>query len=122
MDHSYAQSLELTCPKCGHKLTTEVWVIVDAAARPDLLEGILQGMINGLSCQQCDNTGQADAPLLVYRPGEEPPLIFSPSQRTNQEQNEKDFSGSLFFLRESLGEDWQDSWLEQIKVLPRQVL
>ncbi|MBK8798190.1 MAG: hypothetical protein IPM07_18510 [Anaerolineales bacterium] len=35
--HSTAQTAELTCPQCGRAFAAEIWLIVDAGERPDLL-------------------------------------------------------------------------------------
>lgn len=38
MPNSFSQTIELTCPRCGADFQAELWLIVDAAERPDLLE------------------------------------------------------------------------------------
>ena len=39
-DASYAQTASMTCPACGHGFEFDVWLIVDTARRPDLVERI----------------------------------------------------------------------------------
>ena len=38
MSPSLTQSTDLTCPHCGREFTAEVWLVIDAAERPDLIE------------------------------------------------------------------------------------
>jgi hypothetical protein len=37
MPNSYAQRADLTCTACGHAFSADIWLIVDAAERPDLI-------------------------------------------------------------------------------------
>ncbi|MGB9872982.1 MAG: CpXC domain-containing protein, partial [Anaerolineae bacterium] len=68
MTHSFAQPASLTCPRCGQTFSAEVWLIVDAAERPDLLERLRDGTLHDVTCPHCGHSGQVDAPLLVFRP------------------------------------------------------
>ncbi|MBU0492442.1 MAG: tetratricopeptide repeat protein, partial [Chloroflexi bacterium] len=114
MAHSLAKSLNVTCPECGHAFEAAVWLIVDCSERPDLVERIQDGTLHELSCPACDKVvGQADAPLLVYRSGQVPPILSSPAQGTTAEQDQEQAAGLVGLLRERLGEDWQDEWLAQ---------
>ena len=114
MPHSHAETAEVTCPHCGKPFSAEVWLLVDVAERPDLLERIRAGTLHHLTCPHCgEAVGSFDAPLLVYRPGGEPPLLFSPAQRTSAEEDEEQARGLVARLREALGEAWQEAWLAQ---------
>ena len=37
MANSFAERPTLTCPQCGQSFTPEIWLIIDAVERPDLL-------------------------------------------------------------------------------------
>ena len=113
MTHSLAQTTELTCPRCEHTFTADVWLIVDAAERPDLLERARVGTLHDLPCPHCGHRGAVDAPLLLLRPGQEPPLLFSPAQRTTAEQDREQAARLVGALRERLGDTWQDEWVKQ---------
>src|SRR5919199_1302894 len=66
MPISFADTLELNCPRCGAPFTAETWLIVDGQERPDLVARILDGMLHDVRCPQCGQTGQAPAPLLYH--------------------------------------------------------
>ena len=123
MTLSFYQSLQLVCPQCSHPFPFDLWLIIDLAERPDLTERLRAGTLHTVSCPHCGHAGQVDAPLLLYRPGEEPPLLFSPAEQTTAEQDREHAAGLLGRLRESLGDAWQDAWLaEGLPGVPRQLL
>ncbi len=43
MANSYTETTSLTCPHCGESFAAEIWLIIDAAERPELVEKIKQG-------------------------------------------------------------------------------
>lgn len=100
----------MTCPKCGRQFAAKLWLIVDADERPDLAERIRGGDLHKLSCPHCGEAAEIDAPLLLYRPAAEPPLVFSPANRTGDEENHADAVQLGTRLRQSLGDAWQDQW------------
>ncbi len=51
MDAPYAERTSLTCPQCGHEFPAEVWIIVDGAARPDLLARAKGGTLHQVTCR-----------------------------------------------------------------------
>jgi hypothetical protein len=120
MATSFAHQLpEIICPQCREQFNIEIWLIVDAAERPDLVEKARDDSIHLLFCPKCDYQGQIDAPLLLYRPGQEPTLIFSPAQGTDESTGQQDEQELLSKLKESLGPAWQNEWLEQAQVVQR---
>ncbi|HRQ38253.1 MAG TPA: CpXC domain-containing protein, partial [Chloroflexota bacterium] len=122
MTHSLSQTATLTCPQCGQPFTADIWLIVDASERPDLLDRIRAGMLHDLPCPHCNHEGDVDAPLLLYRPSETPPLLFSPAQQTSQEQDQEQVAGLLRILHDALGDTWQAGWLENLPVVLRPLL
>ena len=79
---SYVQSAPVTCPTCGRAFTFDVWLIVDAAERPDLMKRIRRGTLHTVACPNCGQpAGEADRPLLLYRPNAELAILFSPAGR-----------------------------------------
>ncbi|HOU41840.1 MAG TPA: CpXC domain-containing protein, partial [Promineifilum sp.] len=121
MDHSLAQTISLQCPQCGARFTAAVWLIVDAGARPELLARVADGAVHTLVCPN-GHDGEVDAPLLLYRPGETPALLFSPARRTTAEQDAEQAQGLIGRLRETLGGAWRDEWLGELSPLPREAL
>lgn len=66
---SYAQSVALTCSSCGRGFDFAIWLIVDTAERPDLLDRIRNETLHAIVCPHCQaELGHADAPLLIYTP------------------------------------------------------
>jgi tetratricopeptide (TPR) repeat protein len=110
---SFSVTQTLTCPNCPHEFEATVWLIVDTNQRPDLLERIRGGQLHELPCPHCGETGEVDAPLLVYRPEAESPLLFSPASQTSGEQAQEHAIQLVGALRQSLGEAWRDDWLAQ---------
>jgi hypothetical protein len=120
--HSFAERPSLTCPDCGQAFNPEIWLIVDAVARPDLLDRVREKTIHHVVCPN-GHAAAVDAPLLLFRPGEAPPVLFSPPQQTSSEEDEAMARGLVQRLAESLGEDWRDDWLsEGLPVVPREML
>jgi hypothetical protein len=123
MAHSFAQETGLTCPECGQSFTAQVWQIVDTAERPDLAARIHEGTLHDLPCPHCGHQGAVDAPLLLYRPDRDPPLLFSPAQGTTAEQDREQAAGLVGALRGRLGPAWQDEWVaEGLTGMPREFL
>jgi tetratricopeptide (TPR) repeat protein len=123
--HSLSEPLDLTCGQCGRTLAFELWLIVDADERPDLLARA--GALHTVSCPVCGPQGEVDAPLLLYLPDHnsatgQPPLIFSPAEQTSAEQNQQMAVGLLQELARRLGAAWQDDWLAQVASVRRELL
>jgi hypothetical protein len=121
---SFSQKSSFTCPQCNTVFDVEVWLIVDTIALPGLLNRIRNGTIHDLTCPKCDQTvGKVDAPLLLYRPNETLPLLYSPAQQTTSRQDHEQFDGLIGILRQHLGNIWKDAWLEQgVSGIPRPLL
>ena len=137
MPTSFGQTQPLTCPRCGQSFQAAIWLIVDAAERPDLLEKIQAGTLHQVVCPHCQFQAEVDAPLLLYFSDSPLPsgapfgddkgpgvrLLFSPAQRTTAEQDQEQARALLVRLRQSLGDAWQDDWLSRgLPAVPRPFL
>ncbi|HID51538.1 MAG TPA: hypothetical protein EYP41_05820, partial [Anaerolineae bacterium] len=123
MPHSRSQTAALTCPSCGQPFDALIWLIVDVSEQPELLDRLREGKLHDAPCPHCGHDGQIDAPLLLYRPGVDPPLLFSPAQGTTEEQDQEQAAGLINELRQRLGETWREEWLaEGLSGVPRHVL
>jgi hypothetical protein len=111
MSHSHAEKAKLPCRNCGELIEGEVWVIVDVAERPDLLARLRAGTLHELSCTACGHAATVNAPLLVYRSGAEPALLFSPARGGDHERDEEQAAALIGMFREHMGGDWRDEWL-----------
>lgn len=57
---SYAQTHPLACPACGRGFDFALWLLVDTAERPDLVERIRAGTLHDIVCPHCGaEVGQA---------------------------------------------------------------
>jgi hypothetical protein len=119
--HSYADQPTLTCAECGRAFTAELWLTIDAAERPDLLARVRDGSIHHVVCPR-GHAAAVDAPLLIYRPGQSPPILFSPAERTTPEQDGQMAGELLNRLARALGAAWRDAWLDALRPIPRPAL
>ena len=123
MDVSLSQTAQLNCPQCQQPFTADVWRIVDTAARPELLAQLRAGTLHDLPCPHCGHSGTVDAPLLLYRPDNDPVLLFSPARNTSTEQDREQALELVHALQERLGDQWRDAWVaEGLPGVPRELL
>lgn len=118
MAHSFAERPTLSCPECGQAFSADVWVVIHAAERPDLLASVRDGTSHAVTCP-CGHTGRVDVPLLLFRPGEAWPVLCSPARGTTGEEDEPTAAALLDRLAEGLGATWQEEWLEGVLLVPR---
>ncbi len=126
MPASYAEQASLTCSDCGHTFTADIWLIVDASERPDLVARAREGTLHRVTCPRCGHAWDVDVPLLIFTPPDlgvnRPPVLFSPAQQTSAEQDQEHAAALVTRLRDALGERWRDEWLDQALVMPRLLL
>lgn len=88
MERSFAQPIDLTCVGCGQPFTSDIWLIVDATERPDLVARISDESIHVVTCPHCGTPHVVEAPLL-FHDGASQTLIFTPQEhRTTAESQE----------------------------------
>lgn len=123
MPNSHADHAELTCPSCAQPFAADVWLIVDTAERPDLLEQLQAETLHALVCPHCGHEATLDAALLVYRPEDDPVLLFSPARQTDAAQNREQAQALVSMLGAALGDEWQAAWLSDgLPGVPRPAL
>jgi hypothetical protein len=88
-----------------------VWIVVDVDERPDLLARLRAGTLHDMACPGCGHVAAVNAPVLIYRPGAEPALLFSPANGGDPEQDEQQAVALVGMFREAMGGRWQDEWL-----------
>ncbi|NJM67559.1 MAG: hypothetical protein HC851_18745 [Acaryochloris sp. RU_4_1] len=80
MDCSYPKPTEIHCPHCNQMVTINVGLIVDQADQPDSIQNIIEGSFKTHLCPNCtQNLSEVDQPVLIYRPKQQPPLLFAPA-------------------------------------------
>lgn len=122
MSHSYAQAVQITCSNCGDAFSADVWLIIDAEERPDLMAQVSSDTLNIVTCPHCGYEGQVDTPLLIYQPHAEPHLIFYPAEETSEEEDVEQSEDLLARLAESLGNAWREEWVDEMEVMPDPLL
>ena len=105
---SLPQYLDAVCVRCRSTYTPELYVIVDAEERPDLVQRIKDGIIHCAICPHCGVVMDFGLPLLVYRPGAMTPVMYSPVDIATPEQRDEHVLMLLNALRRQLGPDWDD--------------
>ena len=121
VDYSYAQAMERQCPSCQQISSQEVWLIIDQTARPDLVQSIIEESFNSLVCPHCNQAmGVVDQPLLIYRPNQQPPLLFTHADATAlAEDQAHEMQHLVQHLLEAL-DNSDDEWvMEGLKRVPR---
>lgn len=109
MPNSLTARMDVYCPHCDYDFSTHLWVIVDLDESPELVPSIRNDTIHYISCSRCGHgIGQADTPLLIYRPGYRPPVLFSPAWDTTPEDLKESSSLLMSKLQQSLGASLQD--------------
>jgi hypothetical protein len=108
----------LNCPECGRATTADLWLIIDTAERPDLVARARDGTLHHMICPR-GHVFVADVALLVYRPGQAQPLVFSPAGTATEAQNQQMAVGYLGQLAGALGDAWHDAWLDDALLIPR---
>lgn len=121
MAHSHAEHPTLTCPQCGAAFAPEIWLIIDAAERPELLTRARNGSLHTFSCIH-GHVIEVDAPLILFRHDETPRLIYSPAERSTVQQDREIAAALVGKLRDSLGSEWQEEWLADFPPVPRDLL
>jgi CHAT domain-containing protein len=122
LHRSAATLVDWVCPKCKHSNRSEITLIVDTQGCPDLLDKIIQGTLNTPSCQNCKLQMHVDSSLLIYRPGKNPTLIFSPVDNLAVKNKFEGVEQLIHFLQQNLGDEWQKAWLQQMPSVPRRLL
>jgi len=111
MTRSLAITPQITCPRCEKTFEPDIWVGIDVKERPDLLERVRNYTLHQLTCTHCGYEFGVDAPLLVYRPGEEPPVFISPAEETEGGEDIEAARLLITHLQRQLGSEWNDDWI-----------
>ena len=66
MPISYAETVPITCPRCGTAFDADPFIIVDGVERPDLVQRMLDDSLHDTVCPSCGQAGRVAAPLLYH--------------------------------------------------------
>ncbi len=118
----FSQNIAFTCDKCGREFEEEVWLMVDASERPDLLQRVVDGSIREMTCPYCGFVMGLDAPFLLFRPDEDPAIIISPSLEGDEEELFEFVEAMAPLLRARRGADWKSEHVERFELVPIHLL
>ncbi|MGC4817151.1 CpXC domain-containing protein [Micromonospora sp. DT63] len=107
------------CVGCGAPYAPELHVVVDATERPDLVQRIKDDILHCAICPHCGVIMSFGMPLLVYRPGEPVPVLYSPVPIANPQQRDMHAEMLLAALSRQLGPDWDDRLANDVYVVER---
>src|SRR3712207_3324852 len=68
MSRSRQEPVDLACPSCGRHFRAAVWLVVDRAERPDLVQRLIAGQLDDARCPHCGAEGAINHPLLLHDP------------------------------------------------------
>lgn len=113
----------LACPACNQDFEARIWLVIDPAEQPELVDAIHDDTLQGCTCPACGAEMMADAPLLVVRPDHRTPLLFSPADNTDPKQDWEQAAALLDMVQSIPDGPWQEGWEElDIPSVPRPVL
>lgn len=117
---SYSISVNLKCPRCRTTFDAEIWLIVDAAERPDLWARCRDGSIHTLSCSNGHKLSE-NAPLLLHDPTKKR-LVFVPKQGTTSQEDIEEGELLVDRLQNSLLAGFSEDYLTRVDIEAYRVL
>lgn len=87
MNRSFTQSIDLECTNCKQPFHADVWLIVDAAERPDLVTQIQDDTLHVVYCPHCGTAHPLDAPVL-FHDGASQTLLFASQMHSTATQDQ----------------------------------
>jgi hypothetical protein len=89
------QQAAYTCAACGHEGCHGMWVVIDAADRPDLIEELRRGGLRSFDCDKCGRPVAATTSLLVDSRRANSPLLFAPDPKADAQRTQEQFFASV---------------------------
>ncbi|PLS79438.1 MAG: hypothetical protein CYG59_13260 [Chloroflexi bacterium] len=88
MSRSFAQTVEVACGSCKQQFNAEVWLIVDAAERPELVAQIQESTMHLAHCPHCGTAHPLDVPLLFHDQSNQL-LVFAAQEQSTPQQDQQ---------------------------------
>jgi hypothetical protein len=111
--------VDARCARCDEPFVPELYIVVDADERPDLVQRIEQGSLHTAVCPHCHVMMTFGMPLLVLRPRERVRVIYSPVPGVEEQLAEEHANMLGGILRQRLGSRWDDSLGERVYIAAR---
>jgi tetratricopeptide (TPR) repeat protein len=122
LTYSYSQQVRLACVRCGAGFDAEVWQLIDASKRPDLINLARDGTLHSFTCPGCGQSIRyVDSFVWIYHLDHSPTLIYSPAPASSENYYTEDFEPVLR-LKTQLGDAWHDEWLYATQCVRRYLL
>lgn len=124
MADSFSINVPINCPVCQTHFSMEIWLFVVAREQPDLVNRLIAGELDNISCPNSHQFRLPFGILLLLGEGDEAYLLFSPGGE-KLEEPELELAGHMvLLLREKIGAKFRESWLEKdsLRFLPRSLL
>lgn len=115
MPISFSEQTTLTCPSCGAAFDAEVWLLVDAAERPDLAQALRDGTLDRVTCPRCGFSGPSGAPLLYHHP-ERKRVYFAAPAGVEEHRWREQAQSLLYVLVGSIPEDSRELYLGDVQI------
>ena len=115
MTISYSDQSPLTCPRCGHAFEAPLWLLLDAAERPDLVAALRSGQLNVATCPACGNAEDAGAPLL-YHDASARRLVFAAPEGAREYEQREMLRELHTLLMSSIPEEQQQAFLGDVQI------
>ncbi|HEY1011832.1 MAG TPA: CpXC domain-containing protein [Herpetosiphonaceae bacterium] len=118
MAHSLQETTDLTCPSCAAEWSAPVWIILDAAERPDLKAALLADTLHEARCPACGAAGKVGAPLLYHDPARQQAVLAVPLS-VGSKQAVRELAEQLHgLLADSYGDEQPPDYLASLELAP----
>lgn len=108
---SYGPILDLECARCSQPFRATLWAIVDACARPDLVDKLCTDRLHILACPGCGEEIRHRTTVLVFQPQLRPVIVVVPLSHPPTSNDQYNASQHLRRLRAQLGFEWDERWV-----------
>lgn len=92
------QTVQITCPNCGHRFQTQVFSLVDVTSTPELKQALLSGQVNTAQCSSCGFVSMLGTPLAYHQMEKRLFLVYIPSELNMPQEEQEQFIGSVTSL------------------------
>jgi hypothetical protein len=111
MSNCMGYHIGLNCDFCDKQFEFDSWWLIDTCERPDLLTKVKDGTLHDAVCPGCGHANRIQSNLLLYRPMNDPVLIFSTAEVAKLGDNKSSLRYYLNVLKKKLGNNWRDEWM-----------
>jgi hypothetical protein len=122
MSNSLDELQHFTCPKCSRSFESRIWLIIDEAEYPQLLDKVKQGDIYSVNCPDCRHEVMLNTPLLVVQRDRDPRLIYAVAEGKSLKEDREHLRRLIAILRHNQQNEWLVEWEKQISVIPQELL